>query len=79
MRDPAIPFTNNQAEQDLRMLKVQQKISGCFRTLDGAKTVARIRSHASTVRKHGLDILDTLQNALAGSPFCPPYPAYSGP
>ena len=79
LRDPAIPFTNNQAEQDLRMLKVQQKISGCFRTLDGAQTFARIRSYASTVRKHGLDILDALQNALAGSPFCPSYPAYSGP
>jgi transposase len=79
LRDPSIPFTNNQAEQDLRMLKVQQKISGCFRTLDGAKTFARIRSYASTVRKHGLDILDALQNALAGSPFCPSYPAYSGP
>jgi transposase len=79
LRNPAIPFTNNQAEQDLRMLKVQQKISGCFRTLAGAKTFARIRSYASTVRKHGLNILDALHNALAGSPFCPSYPAYSGP
>jgi len=76
LRNPSIPFTNNQGEQDLRMLKVQQKISGCFRTLEGAKTFARIRSYTSTVRKHALDILDALRNARAGSPFCP---SYSGP
>ena len=76
LRDPSIPFTNNQAEQDLRMLKVQQKISGCFRTLEAARTFARIRAYVSTVRKHGLDILTALRDALAGVPFCP---SYSGP
>ena len=76
LRDPSIPFTNNQAEQDLRMLKVQQKISGCFRTLAAAKTFARIRAYISTVRKHGLDILSALREALGGVPFCP---SYSGP
>ena len=76
LRDPSIPFTNNQAEQDLRMLKVQQKISGCFRTLDAARTFARIRAYVSTVRKNGLDILNALRDALAGTPFSL---SYSGP
>jgi len=58
--DFAVPFTNNQAEQDLRMMKVRMKISGAFRTIDGAQTFADIRSVISTARKHGLNILDTL-------------------
>jgi len=76
LRDPAVPFTNNQAEQDIRMLKVQQKISGCFRTLEAAKTFARIRAYVSTARKHGRNILTALQDALAGTPF---HLDYSGP
>ena len=58
--DFAVPFTNNQAEQDLRMMKVRMKISGSFRTLHGAKTFADIRSVISTARKHRLSILNTL-------------------
>jgi transposase len=58
--DFAVPFTNNQAEQDLRMMKVHMKISGGFRTLDGARTFAVIRSVISTARKHGLNILEIL-------------------
>jgi transposase len=58
--DFAVPFTNNQAEQDLRMMKVRMKISGAFRTFDGAQTFADIRSVISTARKHGPNILDTL-------------------
>jgi transposase len=58
--DFTIPFTNNQAEQDLRMMKVRMKISGSFRTFDGAKTFADIRSVISTARKQGLNILQTL-------------------
>jgi transposase len=58
--DFAVPFTNNQAERDLRMMKLRMKISGAFRTLNGAQTFATIRSVISTARKQGLKILDTL-------------------
>ena len=58
--DFAVPFTNNQAEQDLRMMKVRMKISGAFRAIDGARTFAAVRSVISTARKHGLNILETL-------------------
>ena len=55
-----VPFTNNEAEQALRMMKVRMKISGCFRTPDGAQVFAKIRSVISTARKHGLNIAHAL-------------------
>jgi transposase len=58
--DFAVPFTNNQAEQDIRMMKVKMKISGGFRTQAGADTFAALRSVISTARKQGWDILQTL-------------------
>jgi transposase len=58
--DFAVPFTNNLAEQDIRMMKVRMKISGCFRTTDGAQTFATLRSVISTARKQGWNILQTL-------------------
>ena len=67
LTDFDVPFTNNLAEQDLRMMKVKMKISGSFRTLDGARTFARLRSVVSTARKQGANILKTLaarQNQL---------------
>jgi transposase len=69
--DPNVPFTNNQGERDIRMEKVRQKISGCFRTLHGARVFARIRSYISTCRKQGRNILDELENAVRGKPFIP--------
>jgi len=72
--DPVVPFTNNQGERDIRMEKVRQKISGCFRTLPGARVFARIRSYISTCQKQGRNILDALQNAILGKPFIPALP-----
>lgn len=61
LTDPGVPFTNNQAEQDLRMMKVRQKISGCFRTTTGAENFAALRSVLSTARKQGWSVIKTLQ------------------
>ena len=72
--DPVVPFTNNQGERDIRMEKVRQKISGCFRTLHGARVFARIRSYISTCRKQGRNILDSIENAILGNPFIPSLP-----
>ena len=66
-----LPFTNNEAERPFRMIKTRLKISGCFRTLQGAHRHVRIRSYISTVRKHGLPVLEHLRNALDGRPFLP--------
>ena len=66
MTRPDIPYTNNQGEQDLRMSKVQQKISGCFRSEQGAKAFCRIRGYLSTCRKQGMSATDGIKMALAG-------------
>ncbi|HVB63686.1 MAG TPA: IS66 family transposase [Nitrolancea sp.] len=69
LHDFRVPFDNNQAERDLRMLKVQQKISGTFRTARGAAQFARIRGYVSTARKQGHNPLTALQAACAGHPL----------
>jgi transposase len=63
LTDFDVPFTNNLAEQDLRMMKVKMKISGSFRTLEGAQTFASLRSIVSTARKQGFNILQILTQA----------------
>ncbi|MGI0134045.1 MAG: IS66 family transposase, partial [Candidatus Micrarchaeaceae archaeon] len=71
LHDSNVPFSNNQAEQDLRMMKVQQKISGTFRTLEGANMFARIRAYLSTVRKNQRNVFEDTLAALRGQPFMP--------
>lgn len=66
-----LPFTNNESERAFRMMKTRLKISGCFRTLDGARRHVRIRSYISTLRKHNLPVLEYLRRALDGQPFLP--------
>lgn len=67
--DLSIPFTNNQAERDLRMVKVQQKISGTFRSERGATAFCAIRSYLSTMRKQGRSMLNALVAVFEGTPF----------
>jgi transposase len=66
MNDVDVPFTNNLAERNLRMTKVQQKISGCFRSMDGAYIFCRIRSYISTCRKQGIAIPEALNMLFRG-------------
>lgn len=71
LTDLRVPFTNNLGERDIRMAKLQQKISGGWRTLAGAQAFAAIRSYVSTARKQGVNALDVLRDAFAGQPWMP--------
>ena len=66
---PDVPFTNNQGENDIRMTKVQQKISGCFRSMDGAKIFCRNRGYISSCRKQGKSVSDALRAVFSGNPI----------
>jgi len=69
--DLTIPFDNNQAERDLRGLKIQQTVSGCFRSHWGADAYATIRGYLATVRKQGQSLLAALNAVFAGQPLYP--------
>jgi len=71
MYDFNIPFDNNLAERDLRMTKVKQKISGTFRSVEGANSFTRTRGYVSTVRKNGLNTLDCIMSIFTSNPVDP--------
>jgi transposase len=72
--DFTVPFDNNQAERDLRMVKLQPKISGSWRTTHGARDWLCVRSYISTLHKNGLNILTGLRDAITGNAWIPPLP-----
>ena len=69
LRDPVVPFTNNLAERDIRMVKLRQKTSGCARTFTGAQIFARIRRYISTLLKQGQNLFQNIVEALTENPW----------
>jgi transposase len=71
MYDFRVPFGNNHAERDIRMMKVKQKVSGSFRTGKGAEVFCSIRSYISALKKNACNIIDAIRRAFEGNPFIP--------
>lgn len=69
--DPRVPFDNNAAERDIRMIKLRQKVSGCLRTVGGAEQFCAIRSYLATATKHGICFYDSLVALTEGNPWLP--------
>lgn len=63
-----VPFDNNQAERDIRMIKVKTKVSGCFRTKEGARDYLKIMSYIGTAHKQGYNAYEAIKNAISGNP-----------
>jgi transposase len=71
MQNFSVPFDNNQSERDLRMLKVKQKVSGCFRTEQGAAEFCRLRSYVAAMKKQGRGVMEAIGSLFAGKVFMP--------
>jgi hypothetical protein len=69
LTDLKVPFDNNQAERDIRMMKLQQKISGTFRKAMGAQAFCRIRAYISSIKKNGMNVMDAILAVLNGAPL----------
>ena len=75
LADFRVPFTNNRAEQSLRMAKVKGKVSGCLRTVSGAEDFAAVMSFIASVKKHGINVLSAVRQAFQGNSYGVLFPA----